>query len=113
MSNSFNILKALWLMACAAVLSVTLRIELQTPGSDIGTFFAISMIALTFPSGLAVVALIAGYVWIVGDPDTSAAQTPIANAVGYSFAWLAMVLCGYLQWFTLLPNLFNRFKSRH
>lgn len=98
------IFKILWAFASLLILLATLYAFDGSKNSDVGIFFAWSMIFITFPGGL-VVPLMHVIHGILFAPMN----------MSYSFIFLNWVLftcVGYVQWFVLCPRLFIAIKRR-
>jgi hypothetical protein len=99
---------ALWATACAAVLIFTL--EMWEPGanSDVGVVFAWSMVLLSFPAGLVVPGCIALFATFFGQPALDAA---LSGTAAFVAVWAAFVLVGYVQWFLLVPRVWQSMRK--
>ena len=101
--------KIAWTLACVIVLGVTLAKCDGTPNSDIGDFEAWTMLSLTFPTGLLVVALFVGVAAVAEHSFRTAIPT---SYTFLSAIWLAWFVLGYVQWFVLLPWAIRWVKQR-
>lgn len=101
---------ALWSTACASVLAITLWTYSPGPNSDIGGLFVWAMLALTFPLGLIVAALVAAVV-ALSESATFDPMSYVPNLVGFTLLWLAFYAVGYWQWFRVIPWLWRHISS--
>ena len=75
------------------------------PNSDIGILFAWCMLVVSFPSGLLVsLAHVTLY--------ESLSTTVETSYLSFVLDWAGFVALGYLQWFTLVPFLLRKLRTR-
>ena len=91
-----------WLLVCMAPLAGMILWWEPGPNSDLSIIFAVSMIALTFPSGL----LIPFLIFITEGAVLLPLESLPINFQGI-FIWIAFVLVGFIQWMTI-GNFFIR-----
>jgi uncharacterized membrane protein YhaH (DUF805 family) len=95
-----------WITLSAAVIVFTgyvAGLDHPEARSDAGTFFAIAMTALTFPLGLAALALGAAVSKLL--PESSMQFQILMWSVVF-------VGVGYIQWWRIVPTVLRRFASR-
>jgi len=100
-----KIIKALWIGAAVIVLSTTLYGFDGKPNSDIEVLLGWCMLALSFPGGL-LVPLVSVALY---DGLSITIKTSYLEIV---FVWIGFFALGYLQWFKLLPYLFEKWRKR-
>ena len=97
--------KYMWLCVCLVVLLMTLYASNHGSQSDIGIFFVVCMIGLTFPVGIllavGVTALVVLQEW-TGIPILDFVES---NLFGTLLMWITFVAAGYWQWFKAVPRL--------
>jgi hypothetical protein len=69
--------------------------------SDAGLVFAYGMLFLTFPAGLLVPLAVMASAMAFGVAIAG------EGVVGFSLAWAAFVVLGYLQWFHFMPRIWR------
>lgn len=104
-----KILKPLWLVAAVAVLGVTLYGFDGSPTSDIEEVLLWAMLALSFPTSLAVALLGVGLVEIASVMGWGPLQT---SYFSLSALWVAFAAAGYVQWFIFVPWLVAKLRGR-
>jgi hypothetical protein len=99
-----NFLRATWLIACVAVLWLTLATYVpRTKEGDAAVFFALTMTLLTFPSGLIVIGLAAIL--------SMSGEQALLNSQLYIVVFWALLVCiGYSQWFVFIPKFVQRIR---
>ena len=104
-----KIIKGTWVIACVAVLCVSLYYFRPGPKNDIEVFLIWSMIFLTFPTGYVVAVsfnLIAIFLMkFAGVTLQSSYFLILVN-------WSASFIAGYFQWFVLAPKLVEWIKNK-
>src|SRR5438034_486150 len=99
--------RILWIALSLSILIVALIKFDGTPNSDVDDFQGIAMLILTFPSGYIVIALLS----IIGVlADTLFSKTIQTSYLELLVTWMLFLVAGYLQWFKVLPYLFQRRK---
>ena len=97
--NWKTIIKCVWVTLCFFHLPLGLGTFLVAPASQFANDNLIPvLLLLSFPSGP--IALLLGGLFI----DASALDPPFR----YSLVWLAVFVAGYLQWFVIIPGMFER-----
>lgn len=104
-----KIVKAVWIALAGIVLFVSLYGFNGKPNSDIGIFFAWTMLILAFPSSLLVALLFTGVA--IAAEKLFSAVIPESYLM-LSVSWACFVAAGYWQWFVLLPWLWRKWKTR-
>ncbi|MRD49797.1 hypothetical protein GHT07_21215 [Caenimonas koreensis DSM 17982] len=102
--NLRTVFRTIWIVLVTTVLVVSMLGFDGKPNSDIAVFLVWLMIGLTAPAGLLVplghVALYEIYLLSVPTSYES-----------LFFDWLAFCVLGYLQWFKLVPFVFERARQ--
>ena len=103
-------LAAVWLLACIGVLALSAWAYAPGPRSDAIVLFAWAMLALSFPSGLVVSAIL---VTVLVAVDSIGALKGLNTPIwfGLPAVWLAFCLAGYAQWFLALPWAWHRLRA--
>ena len=108
-TKSLIIARWVWIALAATVLLLTLFLFDGSPNSDADVILAYGMLFLSFPISL-VVSLISGTLGY-------AAFSLFGYVVTVSYTnilvgWLVFFIAGYWQWFTFLPWLWHKVRSR-
>jgi hypothetical protein len=98
------IIKSLWFAACVIVLVNLFTDSNNFENKEAVVVFALSMIALTYPSGYIVWALFSFKARIV----PGAIISPEIDMV---IRWFVFLSIGYFQWFYLFPKLLQLLKK--
>ena len=104
-----NIARLFWIIACIAVLIITIFRYSPLPKNDVDVFMAWSMLILTFPAGYVCSFLMGLFYEVYYRIFGQLANEYISTLVGI---WLVLFAAGYWQWFYLLPSLVKRFKKQ-
>jgi hypothetical protein len=97
-------LLTLWLAACLAVL-VFAFVQRRVPDADI--VVAYLMLALTFPVGFLVAAVLSLAFAAI---DSSFGLTVPGGFTSNAATWVLFVIAGYLQWFVVVPWVVPKFR---
>ena len=112
MVKSSNILcicaKFVWAGAAILVLLVTLYAFDGSPNSDAGVVLILSMLFLSFPSGLLYAALFTVVAILIKQYFSIIIPTSYFSIV---LDWAALFALGYLQWFYLVPWLYRKWQA--
>jgi hypothetical protein len=100
----------LWLLVCCLVLGASLWLYAPGPQSDAIVLFAWAMLALSFPTGLAV-SIVVSVVLFAADAANLADGIHVPVWLGLPLVWLAFCAAGYFQWFVAIPWLWRRYRS--
>lgn len=108
-SRGVRIVRVAWIIAMTAVLILWLSAvrDLSSQHDDAHLYFVLILVVLSFPSGLAWVALanVTSYVAF-----SMGYRLELPPAAEISALWTGFLLVGYLQWFVLLPVVYRRFR---
>lgn len=92
------IIKLLWFIACISTLLNLFSQSNNFQNQEAIITFALSMIAVTYPSGF--------LVWALFSLKAKLAPGALfSNEVDMIIRWLGFVFVGYFQWFIALPKL--------
>jgi len=100
-----RILLTLWLLACIGVLTFEFA---QRRIADTDIVFAILMIALTFPSGYALGAVISVVFKVLNDDFGIVVPSGFMPNL---ILWPFFVAVGYFQWFVAFPWLYRKIRT--
>ncbi len=102
------VIKIIWILLAVYVLCTTLYGHYMTHSPEVSLNGAMTMTILSMPSGLfavyllSIMAMIIEIVFSITIPDNYC--TIIAT-------WLILCVVGYVQWFKLVPILFQKVKA--
>lgn len=101
--------KIAWIAVSVTVLFVTIYFFDGKENSDIGVFLAWSMLALSFPVGIACALFFSGIAYLL----YQAAEVTVTTSYWtLSLSWAVLFIAGYWQWFILAPRLVARFRKK-
>jgi len=101
--------KIAWIAVSVTVLFVTIYFFDGKENSDIGVFLAWSMLALSFPVGIACAFIFSGIAYVLYQ---TAEVTVTTSNLTLFLSWAVLFITGYWQWFILAPRLVARFKKK-
>ena len=97
-------IRILWLLIAVSALIFALLFRNDEGGLFI---FSLLMLVISFPLGAAIATLI----WFVNTTfEEILAEGSVVEICVY---WLALVLSGYIQWFSVVPYLFSQRSKKH
>ena len=101
---AMRLIKTLWIGSTIFIFVITLYAFDGKPNTDIGIFFAWSMIFLSFPSSLLVSLIhVALYKGLSVSIETS--------YLSFALDWIGFFILGYLQWFKFVPYLVGKLRG--
>lgn len=98
-----------WIAASVAVLAISVFEFSRTGNAGVATFTLCAMLTLSFPSSLAVAAIIAGVVLLM--EGSVQAESAGIGVLGICTLWSVFFIGGLLQWFWFAPWLVSRLSS--
>ena len=101
--------KISWIAISVTVLFVTIYFFDGEENSDIGVFLVWSMLALSFPVGIACALIFSGITYLLYQ---AAEATVITSYWTLSLFWAVLFIAGYWQWFVLTPRLVAKFRKK-
>ena len=102
--------KWIWGASSMSVLLTTLYFYDGKPNSDADILLAYGMLALSFPAGLIISAIVGVAGYVVFSTYGYVVQTSYWSIL---LTWLIFFVVGYWQWFRLVPWLIRRIKGRN
>lgn len=96
-----RLLSFMWAAAFIAIGTLFVAFKVDHPSDDIDIFFEYGLIALSFPTGLAVF-------WIVGLVAIAlfnCCEIEVYAAIQHGVLWVGCGLIGYAQWFIAIPRI--------
>jgi len=103
------IVRTIWILLAAVVLSVTIVNFDPESNPDISIFLFYGMVVLTFPAGLLLAAIMSFAT--IRLHSVFGLEIP-SNYGSIMLMWLAFFAVGYWQWFVLVPYIRLRLKRR-
>ena len=100
--------KAAWIGVTVFVLLVTLYSFDGKPNSDSGIFLAWAMLFLSFPSGGIFALLFSMTSTLLYEHFSITIYTTYLSLL---LSWTGFFVCGYLQWFKLVPYLITKLRA--
>ena len=102
-------LKLAWVLIAIAALVASLLLFDGRTNSDVDILLGYAMLALSFPLGMVLAAMLSVFARLLFETEGFVFTTSYLWLI---VEWLLLFVVGYLQWFTLLPWLWRKWKSR-
>ncbi len=105
-----EILRAVWIVLTLAVLLYCQYVFDGKPNSDSEEVLIVLMFILSFPPSF-----VAGAIAVaVAFGSERLLHAPLhTSRIEMLFVWSLFFAAGYLQWFTLLPRVWSKWRNRH